>query len=758
MRLGKAAATGNVMLGKKGWNRLWVYVGLALVGGLLLSQKPQEPPLDAKSEESGFRGRVVVLEIRGDDVKRDTRLRELRQVLQRVDREGASAVVLRLNTPFGYSAEQAGLLLTDLAGMRSPVYAYGDPAALGMGALLALVAEEIYLSPGSVLGGATPDPAGDKDRQASGQALSVLKAQVRSLAAAQGRSARLAEAMIDPEAARRLQPGQKPEESEKSGEVLTLTAEEAAGSFLGEPPLARGVVTGVEDLVREAKLTGPVLHLARSEWEAQSKRATADAAKAQDETMDSVEPAGKRKTPQGQAESYAGKILILEVGEDDLLSQARFEFMERVLDRARNEKASALILDMNTPGGVAWHTSQLIMKPFQNLPFPTYSFVNPHAESAGALLAIATDHIYMYPTSTIGSALVVLSTGADLPENMRQKVEAMLRSEIRNVAIAKGHNPDVAEAFVTTETEVVLDGVVISRKGEVLNLNAVEATRVFDGKPLLAKGIAESIDEIIRKEGLQGEKLEVHPRGLEAFAEWIQLASVLLIAIGLAGAYLELNSPGFGVAGIVSIAAFSLFFFGNYLAGNLVGYGTAVVFALGLLLLVLEFLIIPGTFFAGAVGALLMLGALGVALVDRVEFESFRRGGESAPSIVAVFQTPVVTLALALLATIILMALLMRFFPRVGPFGTLVLQGALPGGTSIRGGVPGSAEATEAGGRSLLGADGVAVTDLRPAGKAQIGGGLYDVTTESEWVGRGSAIRVVRVKGNMILVGKAEAV
>lgn len=740
--------------------RARAYAGLVVLGALLQSQVPRPSTEEREGSESGLRGRVLVLEVRTDDVKRDLRLRALRQILQRANREEAKAVVLRVNTGPGYAADQAGLLLGEMAALQVPVFVHVDPSALGMGALLALVSQEIYLAPAAVLGGATPEaPEGKGD--VSGQTLSVLKAQVRSLAAAKGRSARLAEAMIDPLAASRLmgeperESPEDEDESAKGKEVLTLTAEEATQPYLGEAALARGIAAKLEDVLRQANLSGePQLRLAREDWDA-SWRAPA-AVEKPGTGKESEVPGDRKKWVGHPRESFAGRILILEVGENDLLSEARFEFMERVLDRARYEKPAALILNMNTPGGVAWRTSQLIMKPFQDLPFPTYTFVNPHAESAGALLAMATDHIYMYPTSTIGSALVVQSTGEDLPESMRRKVEAMLRSEVRNVAAAKGHNPDVAEAFVTAETEVVLDGVVISRKGEVLNLNAVEATRQFDGKPLLAKGLADSIDDLIQKEALQGEKLEVHPRGLEAFAEWVQLASVLLIAIGLAGAYLELNTPGFGVAGIISVAAFSLFFFGNYLAGNLVGYGTAVVFGLGFLLLILEFLIIPGTFVAGAIGALLMLGALGAALVDRVEFESLREGGEAAPSVLAVMQTPVVTLALALLLAIVLMALLMRFFPAVGPFRSLVLQQAIPGGTSIRGVVAGSAEVMPGAALALEGQEGVAMTDLRPAGKARIGELLLDVTTESEFVPRGTGVRVVRVRGDRVLVGRIE--
>jgi len=751
MRSLGAASSVIVMLGKTApaGSRWKAYAALALAGVLLQGQTAKRPLEDAAGPGE-FAGKLVVVPVKGADVSSGERLRSLRLLLRDANADGAAGIILRIDTPSGYSADLAGLLLGELGKLETPVHALADSSALGMGALAAVVSNSLYLAPSGVLGGATPTvegEPGEETEETQGLTRSVLKAQVRSLAGARGRSAKLVEALIDANAAARLRRDAETGEADaEDAEVLTLTADEAVKPYLGEPALADGIASSVEELIRKESLKEEVVEIRPGEWERRrQERARGSTAADEAGDVDGV-------TPRPGGESYAGKILVMEVGQDDLLSKARFEFMERVLDRARMEKAEALILDMNTPGGVAWETSQLILRPFQNLPFPTYTFVNPHAESAGALIAVATDHIYMYPTSTIGSALLVTSTGADLPENMKQKMESMLRSEIRNVAIAKGHNPDVAEAFVTTETRVEMDGVVICERGEVLNLNAVEATRVFDGKPVLAKGVAESVGEIIEREGLEGERVLVEPQGLELFAEWVQLASVLLIAVGLAGAYLELNSPGFGIPGLISVLAFSLFFFGNFLAGNLVGYGTAVVFALGFILLVLEFLVIPGTFIAGSLGALLMLGSLGAALIDRVEFEDLRRGGESAPSFLAVFQAPALTLALSLLLAIGMIALLMRFFPVVGPFSGLVLQGSVAGGTSITGSSAGNPDLMTGGRHHLDGERGEAITDLRPAGKAKIAGALYDVTTDSEYVSRGERIRVLEVRGNRIVV------
>ncbi|MEQ1842906.1 MAG: hypothetical protein ABL994_21100, partial [Verrucomicrobiales bacterium] len=423
-------------------------------------------------------------------------------------REKARAIVLEISSGAGYDPELASLLLEDLTQVEVPMHAYVRTSALGLGALVALGCDTISIHPAGVIGGATPSLAGKLDDPASTQILSVLKARARGLAKVKGHSPELAESFIEPgKVPVKERPASTP------GEVITLTAGEAK-----QKGLAAYVVDSSDALLVALGLGGDSLRLKPDEWSKEGirtsvlKPAGADSGKKKPALDPSIFRARDR-------ENYAGKVIVIEVGWDDLIAQARFQFMERVLGKAREEKASALIVEMDTPGGYALETSK-ILQPFQDLPFPTYTFVNTHAESAGSLIALATDHIYMYPTSTIGSALVVTGFGEDLPGNLAKKVEAMTRAEVRNIAFAKGHNPDVAEAFVTTDIDLVIDGVVICKKGQVLNLNAVDATRIFNGKPLLAKGTARSIEEIVEREGLQGEVLRVTPSPLEAFAQW----------------------------------------------------------------------------------------------------------------------------------------------------------------------------------------------------------------------------------------------
>jgi len=739
-------------------------------------------PAEEEEDESSLKGKVISVKVSTRDLTEGGRSRALRQLMKQASEDKASALIFELSTKSGYTAEMAGLLLDAIPEVEVPTYALVSPTALGAGALLALNCDEIYMSPSAVMGAAMPSgmeaTSGSDDEEAtvsaeSSQAISVIKAQLRSGMEAKGRNADLAVAMVDPSFELKVTIGGEEKVLAKEGEVLTLTATEASQLVDGEPLLAAGIAKSPEEIVKAAKLKGELFVTNGMDWrhdldrqkvaqsdddssEETSEDGTDKVAKGEGEAKDGEEEEVVPLFGRQDKENYAGKIVVLKVGEQDLVSTARFEFMKRVIEKARDEKAAALILDVNTPGGYLWQTLETMMVSLQDLPFQTYTFVNPAAISAGSMLAIATDHIYMKPASTIGSALAVQGGGQDIEGAMQKKIQSLMIATVRNVAINKGHDPDVCLAFIRDDTRVVREGVVITDVGEVLNLNAIEATEIYNGRPLLAKGIVNSIEEIIEQEGLQGEVLEVRASPLERFAQWVQLFSVILIAIGLAGAYTEMNAPGFGLPGFISVIAFTTFFFGNYFAGNLAGYETAVVFVIGMLLVVLELLVLGGsTVVIGAIGTLLMLGSLGFALVSRFDFSDMVRGGEQAPSIISVFRFPALTLTVALMLGAVLIVLLMRFLPGIKLFNSFILESSI-GSTGNPQLHDDAKSADDKSKHDLLGVEGKAESDLRPTGLARIEGKVLDVTTDSVYVERGARVKVTAVYGDRIVVDEVK--
>src|SRR5262245_34079803 len=184
------------------------------------------------------------------------------------------------------------------------------------------------------------------------------------------------------------------------------------------------------------------------------------------------------------------------------VSPSLLTFLRRAVKAAESNEASAIIFDMNTYGG-RLDTATEIVNALNQIKIPTYTFINTNAGSAGALIVIATQHIYMAPVSAIGAAAPVLSTGEDLPATAKEKTISYWSALIRGAAIKNGHNPDLAEAFMNKEKEVKIGERVVHPKGAVLTLNAPEASEKINGKPLLAEGIVDSIADLTKKAGLK---------------------------------------------------------------------------------------------------------------------------------------------------------------------------------------------------------------------------------------------------------------
>ena len=448
--------------------------------------------------------------------------------------------------------------------------------------------------------------------------------------------------------------------------------------------------------------------------------------------------------------SYAGKVVVIKVGERDLINKQAFKFFRRTLERVEAEKAKAVVFELDTPGGMAFETTDLMMKDLSQLTVPSYAFVNVEASSAGAFIAVATDTIYMAPLSTIGSAAVVNGTGQKIEETMRAKIEGHLGSVVRNVVDQKGHSYAVVEAMMLMKTEAEFGDIIKVGKDELLNLTATEAVSEFEGKPLLAKGIAESVEDLLAQEGItDAEVVEAQMTGFEKFAFWIGSAGGLLILIGLGAGYLEMKTPGFGLGALVAIIAFALFFFGNYVAGNLAGYETAAIFVVGVIFILLDIFLFPGTFVLGLSGVAMVLGSLLFSMVDRFTWQDWK-ADEVGVGVWNVFSGPATALSIGLIGSIALFAILMRFLPQLPFFDRYFLPATIEGGSGVL--------EDEAGHESRVGWTGTAETDLRPSGNAIFDGKVVDVTAESSFVPKGAALRIVAEDGMRVVVKEIEKV
>src|ERR1043165_1655411 len=217
------------------------------------------------------------------------------------------------------------------------------------------------------------------------------------------------------------------------------------------------------------------------------------------------------------------------------VSNSQLMFLRRAVKTAESSKASAIVFEMNTYGG-RLDAAADIVDALNHTNIPTCTFINTNAGSAGALIALATKTIYMAPVSAIGAAAPIQLTGEDLPATAKEKTVQYWSALVKSSALKNGHNPDIAEAFINKDKEVKIGDRVIHQKGAVLALNAQEAAEKINGKPVLAAGIAESVADLVKKAGLQGNIVSIQPTGFEQLAFWITALAPLLLLIGILGA------------------------------------------------------------------------------------------------------------------------------------------------------------------------------------------------------------------------------
>jgi membrane-bound serine protease (ClpP class) len=720
-------------------------LGVIAVGFAQANPPVVDRPVEAGLEES-FEGKVVEIEVGGKSLMDLRKFEVWTNTLGRVEKEKARAVVFRIDALEGYLPETEKLM-GQVANLSVPSYALIEGKALGAGALLALATQTIYMTPESLIGGAgllAGEDGGDETGRR--QRDSLMLAKIRTVAGKQGHAMALIQAMLEAsEQQRRFGDLVVPK-----GTILTLTAQEAVSQVEGRALLAAGQVRDVAELLGEAGLSGAaVVKGARQSTAAVKRPAPAELAEASGE--ETVEEKSQNDLPgKLKEETFEGKLVVLKVGREDLINKQSFRFWRRMLRRAEDEKARAVLFDLDTPGGYAYETKE-IMSEITRLKIPCYAFVNENALSAGALMSVATDGIYMSPEGTIGAAGIVSGSGAEIGDMMRKKLHSAFEAQIRSVAEKKGYDPELIRAMMIPEDRDRVFGAVVVRAGELLTLTASEATSLRDGKTLLAKAVAGSIEEIAELEGMEGVSIvRAEATAFENFAWWVSKWSFLLILVGMAAAYAELKAPGFGVGGAISLLAFGMFFFGNYMAGNLANYELVALFFLGVILVAVELFLIPGTGVAGILGVLCMLGALLLGTVDKIDWNDWKFG-EFSGNLLDLLRGPALTLGAGLLGGCTLVLLLMRFLPDTPIFRAFIAKQELAGGASLED------EAAVVGSGKRVDWTGEALTDLRPSGKAVLSGEEFDVVADGAFIRKGAKVRVLEQDGMRIVVGEIDS-
>ena len=409
--------------------------------------------------------------------------------------------------------------------------------------------------------------------------------------------------------------------------------------------------------------------------------------------------------------------------------------VRRGVKDALSAHASALILDMNTPGGEGEAMKEIMATVAKFRPADrTFTYVNKEAFSAGAFISASTREIWMAPGAIIGAASPV-TLGQEGPKELPPKFVSAYAAIIRSAAEENGHNPAVFDAMVNKQNGLRIDGREIVSKGDILTLTTREAVQEVGRppKPLLAAGVTPSLENLVRqKMGSDFKIIRVEPTGFESVGRLIVSLAPLLLGAAFLFAYLEFKTPGFGVFGILAAACGLIFFFGHYIAG-LSGYENLILISLGLGLIIVEFMLFPGTLLPGLVGLALVLFALLNTMTDRYPRDPL------VPTLSEIY-LPLVKLSCGFFGGLLMIILAARFLPETFLFRPFRLNVTSP-------------PAPESISPSIrIGLKGKALTDLRPSGTARFADQDMDVLAEGHFIPQGASIRVHALEGSVVHV------
>ncbi|MBN1113347.1 MAG: nodulation protein NfeD [Bacteroidales bacterium] len=416
---------------------------------------------------------------------------------------------------------------------------------------------------------------------------------------------------------------------------------------------------------------------------------------------------------------------------------------QNALKEAKELNADYILIHMNTYGGMV-DSADSIRTRLLNSPIPVLVFIDNNAASAGALISIAADSIYMRAGGSFGAASVVNQQGELVPEKYQSYMRALMRSTaeshgkdtiiINNDTIYKWHrDPAIAEAMVDPRTYI--EGIIDT--GKVLTFSAEEALKYN-----YSEGIASTCEEVLEKAGITNYKItEYKPTALDSIIGFILNPFVhgILIMIIIGGIYFELQTPGVGFPIAAAITAAILYFAPLYLEG-LVENWEVLLFIAGIGLITVEIFVLPGFGIAGISGIVLVIAGLTLALIDNVIFETNRELGISQLLRTLLFVSG------ATIFSIIGSILISKKMLKVKRFSNLILSSQQ---NADEGYVVNAVEL-----KPMIGKTGKAYTMLRPSGKVIIENQIFDACCNESYIDKGTNITVISQEAAQLYVKK----
>lgn len=425
-----------------------------------------------------------------------------------------------------------------------------------------------------------------------------------------------------------------------------------------------------------------------------------------------------------EAESEKKKILLGEIKAN--IDPRTNRYTKLLLEEGKKNQYDIIIIEMDTYGG-AVNDADDIRTRILDYDKPIYVWINKDAASAGALISIACDSIYMSSGASIGAATVVTGDGEQAPD----KYQSYMRSIMRSTAEAKGRDPKIAEGMVDEDLQV--DSV--SQEGKVITFSTNEAIKFG-----FCDAELNSVEEILERQNI--EDYEISKFSLGSTENIISLflnpfVSGILLLLIFGGLYFELQTPGVGFPIIASITALLLYLIPYYLNGVAENWEIILLF-FGIILIAVEVFIIPGFGVFGLLGLFTTISSLILIMLNNDLFD-----------FTFVVSSDIVSASLSVLISIFLLGIIILFggikLTDTDAFKKIALEETQD---SKKGYISNNYP------KEIVGKIGKSYTILRPSGKVIIDDSIYDATSSDGFVEKNSKIKVIGNEGSALKVRK----
>jgi len=439
------------------------------------------------------------------------------------------------------------------------------------------------------------------------------------------------------------------------------------------------------------------------------------------------------------------------------------DYAKRAIAEAVAKKPDLIVFEVNTFGG-RLDAAFDIVDTITALKIPTVALVQKKAISAGALIALSSDKLYMLPNTTIGDCAPIVQSSDGQPQIVGEKIQSPLRAKFRNLAERNGHPRLLSEAFVSPDLGVIE----LSNKDTVIYLNVAEYSdmpedeqKKWNKKILVragelltmtneealqlkfSKGTSENIEEFKKELGIT-KTITIEISWAEKLTRFIGAISGVLMILGFGLLYMEFKTPGFGAFGVIGIVLIATVFLGQY-ASSLHDKLPLVLLFLGVGFMLLEIFVLPGLMICGALGIICFIVALAMSF-DVSSLPVFAPEFKTLSSwqygLLYIMLCAFLALSLPIFVSKYLIPMLPDAFT---PINKTDLSKAYS---------PVEAFVEEI----KKGDVGVALTDLRPSGHAKFRDKMFDAQSRSDFIVAGTEVKVESVEAGKVWVVKNDII